>query len=104
MKAAFMQSFLKFYFNSHSTQHDFQTSTNTISTRPSQETENNYTERISLPQFHKTSLQRSALFNIRRKALGHLMKFTQRSIPYRFWINRLSTAFYRLGLGTAFTN
>ena len=28
---------------------------------------------------------RSALFNICRKALGHLMKFTQRSIPaYRF--------------------
>ena len=26
----------------------------------------------------------SALFNICRKALGHLMKFTQRSIPYRF--------------------
>ena len=29
-------------------------------------------------------LLRSALFNICRKALGHLMKFTQRSIPYRF--------------------
>ena len=27
---------------------------------------------------------RSALFNTCRKALGHLMKFTQRSIPYRF--------------------
>ena len=27
---------------------------------------------------------RSALFNICRKALGHLMKFTQRGIPYRF--------------------
>ena len=26
----------------------------------------------------------SALFNICPKALGHLMKFTQRSIPYRF--------------------
>ena len=26
----------------------------------------------------------SALFNICRKALGHLMKFTQHSIPYRF--------------------
>ena len=26
----------------------------------------------------------SALFNICRKALGHLRKFTQRSIPYRF--------------------
>ena len=26
---------------------------------------------------------RSALFNICRKALGHLMKFTQRSIRYR---------------------
>ena len=42
---------------------------------------------------------RSALFNICRKALGHLMKFTQRSIPCR-----LSTAFYRLGLSTAFTD
>ena len=30
------------------------------------------------------SVERSALFNIRRKALEHLMKFTQRSIPYRF--------------------
>ena len=26
----------------------------------------------------------SALFNICRKALGHLMKFTQRNIRYRF--------------------
>ena len=26
----------------------------------------------------------SALFNTCRKALGHLMKFTKRSIPYRF--------------------
>ena len=26
----------------------------------------------------------SALFNICRKALGHLMKFTQCGIPYRF--------------------
>ena len=41
----------------------------------------------------------SALFNIRRKALGHLIKFIQRSIPYRFGLG-LSTAFYRLGLST----
>ena len=31
-----------------------------------------------------TKGDRSALFNTCRKALGHLMKFTQRSIPYRF--------------------
>ena len=38
--------------------------------------------------------------NICRKVLGHLMKFTQRSIPYRFGLG-LSTAFYRLGLSTS---
>ena len=45
----------------------------------------------------------AALFNICRKALGHLMQFTQRSIPCRFGLG-LSTAFYRLGLSTAFTD
>ena len=42
---------------------------------------------ISFPVPHpsvQTLANRSALFNICRKALGHLMKFTQRSIPYRF--------------------
>ena len=43
----------------------------------------------------------AALFNICRKALGHLMQFTQHSIPCRFGLG-LSTAFYRLGLSTAF--
>ena len=45
----------------------------------------------------------AALFNICRKALGHLMQFTQHSIPCRFGLG-LSTAFYRLGLSTAFTD
>ena len=45
----------------------------------------------------------SALFNTCRKALGHLMKFTQPSIPYRFGLAG-STAFYRLGLSTTFTD
>ena len=43
------------------------------------------------------------LVNICQKALGHLMKFTQRSILYRFGLG-LGTAFYRLGLSTAFTD
>ena len=49
--------------------------------------------------YSELSLRWSALFNICRKALGHLTKFTQRSIPYRFGLG-LSTAFYRLGLFT----
>ena len=51
--------------------------------------------------YNELSLRWSALFNICRKALGHLTKFTQCSIPYRFGLG-LSTAFYRLGLSTAF--
>ena len=34
-------------------------------------------------EIHKVLFSRPGLFNICRKALGHLMKFTQRSIPYR---------------------
>ena len=36
-------------------------------------------------QIHVCRLvQMGAPYNIRRKALGHFMKFTQLSIPYRF--------------------
>ena len=47
--------------------------------------------------------ERSVLFNICLMAFGHLMKFTQRSIPYRLGL-ALSTAFYTLGLSSAFTD
>ena len=39
--------------------------------------------RISEDCILSECLERSALFNTCRKALGHLMKFTQRGIPYR---------------------
>ena len=42
--------------------------------------------RVTAGYFHSFWIRSkgSALFKISRKALGHLMKFTQGSIPYRF--------------------